>query len=296
MDNPPTQAPTTTTPTIPRLVIPPLVLPINPQFQNASSSTATTATTSNTQTSTQVSSSSSSDNKNPTSSSSSVYNFDKSKLSPYFLEYGLHVEYKYLKKHAPSGVYVLPSSDSILVWHGVIFVRAGYYRLGIFKFIINFPQDYPASVPNCRFATDGIFHPLISPVDGTIDLTYPFPNGWSEPRKHIWDALKYIKKIFVEFDNFPPPSPSHILNQEAFHLLTTDKEKFMAKASESVQLSIDNSLVNPEGSIIKFTEYNAAMHDPVRDTVLREKKEGPSLMSYLTKGVSSMSKIINLKY
>ena len=35
------------------------------------------------------------------------------------------VEYKYLKQHAPAGVYVLPSHDGLRVLYGVLFVHRG---------------------------------------------------------------------------------------------------------------------------------------------------------------------------
>lgn len=40
-------------------------------------------------------------------------------------------------KLAPSGVYLLPSNDDLHVFFGVIFLRQGLYKNGIFKFRVN---------------------------------------------------------------------------------------------------------------------------------------------------------------
>lgn len=73
-----------------------------------------------------------------------------------------------IQKENIGGVYVIPSYESSfgkniininkvdaknllimkfhlkhLVWFGVIFVRSGYYRDGIFRFNISLPKDFP---------------------------------------------------------------------------------------------------------------------------------------------------------
>ena len=44
-------------------------------------------------------------------------------------------------KHGPPGLYLLPRADTE-DWHGVIFLRQGFYRHGIFRFLISFPDEY----------------------------------------------------------------------------------------------------------------------------------------------------------
>ena len=36
---------------------------------------------------------------------------------------------------------------TVLEWHGIIFIRNGLYKNGKFKFILEFPQDFPKSRP-----------------------------------------------------------------------------------------------------------------------------------------------------
>ncbi len=90
-----------------------------------------------------------------------------------------------LKKLAPYGVYVMPSIDNIrskhammhnttLGWNGVIFVRQGYYKNAILRFIISFPEEYPVVAPTVNF-TSPVYHPLIHPETGELDLSVLFP-------------------------------------------------------------------------------------------------------------------------
>ena len=76
--------------------------------------------------------------------------------------YALTLEYKHLQQRAPGGVYVLP--HELRLWSGVIFVRQGVYRDGIFKFRVIIPTNYPAddACPTVVFDTP-VFHPLVNP-------------------------------------------------------------------------------------------------------------------------------------
>lgn len=77
--------------------------------------------------------------------------------------YALTLEYKHLQNRAPGGIYVLPYG-SLRLWTGVIFIRQGVYRDGIFKFKIIIPANYPADnvCPSVIFDTP-VFHPLVNP-------------------------------------------------------------------------------------------------------------------------------------
>jgi ubiquitin-protein ligase len=55
-------------------------------------------------------------------------------------------------------------------WDGVIFVREGPYKDGIFKFEIVIPSSYPAKPPDVIFLNE-IMHPLIDLKTGKLDLT-----------------------------------------------------------------------------------------------------------------------------
>ena len=77
-------------------------------------------------------------------------------------DYQLLVEYTSLKAYSPLGVYILPQIANMRVWHGVIFIRQGEYKGGIFRFKIDLPYDYPMTSPSVFFHTY-VYHPLIHP-------------------------------------------------------------------------------------------------------------------------------------
>jgi len=57
-------------------------------------------------------------------------------------DYKVTIEYKHLKSHAPGGVYLIPSMDSLREFYGIIFVRRGPFTNGIFKFKLTLPPKY----------------------------------------------------------------------------------------------------------------------------------------------------------
>ena len=87
-----------------------------------------------------------------------------------------------------AGIYVLPSTDSLFTWHGVIFVRcallahglscarrcsshqfrclvlrSGLYREGVFKFVIRFPDNFPKA-----YDLDTKVKALAEQAEGTV--------------------------------------------------------------------------------------------------------------------------------
>ena len=80
-------------------------------------------------------------------------------------DFKLAIEFKYLRKHAPGGVYLMPELENIRILHGVIFLRRGLYRDGVFRFQINLPLAYNDvnMHPEIIF-TPPVFNPLIDPV------------------------------------------------------------------------------------------------------------------------------------
>ena len=113
-------------------------------------------------------------------------------------DYKLATEYKYLTTTAPAGVYVLPEFDNLRILHGVIFVRRGLYRDGVFRFRIDLPSTYNDvnSHPLVTF-TPPIFNPLVDMATGRVDLTVDESMREWQPDKHfLVTCITFIKKIF----------------------------------------------------------------------------------------------------
>ena len=59
--------------------------------------------------------------------------------------------------------------QSFLGWKGVLFVKEGAYKKGIFKFIIQIPSSYPSKAPTVTFETK-VIHPLINSKTAILDI------------------------------------------------------------------------------------------------------------------------------
>ncbi|KAJ2767610.1 hypothetical protein IWQ56_002565 [Coemansia nantahalensis] len=96
--------------------------------------------------------------------------------------------------HTPRGVYVMPSLGSINVWHGVMFVKRGYWHDAVVRFSIDIPREYPRTHPIFTLATP-VSHPLVRLEDGRFALEQQFPQ-WTPYSDCIFHALHYLKNAF----------------------------------------------------------------------------------------------------
>lgn len=117
-------------------------------------------------------------------------------FSPFFQDLDLLLEYKLLYDNHSPGVYVLPSFKSMHEWHGVVFIRDGPFRKGIFKFIIYIPDNFPMTRPMLKFKSR-VVHPLIHEVNGRFNLLRKFPT-WEPHKDHIWHILAYMKECLED--------------------------------------------------------------------------------------------------
>ena len=62
--------------------------------------------------------------------------------------------------NCPEGIYI-SALDDLDKWHGVIFVRRGYYQGCILGFSITFTADYPHRAPQIHFDKGSIVHLLV---------------------------------------------------------------------------------------------------------------------------------------
>ena len=132
-------------------------------------------------------------------------------------------EYRHVSRNIPSGMIVVPSFHTLLEWHGVLFINQGWYKGGVFKFVIHIPVDYPESAPSVYFF-NRVFHPLVDDKTGKLDLSPAFPS-WKSGRDYIVLVLSYVKKLFYKKE----------LNTYAAAML---KEDFLSYCNECVDESL----------------------------------------------------------
>ncbi|KAG8001384.1 AKT-interacting protein [Nibea albiflora] len=94
----------------------------------------------------------------------------------------------------------------LIVWFGVIFIRHGLYQDGVFKFTVYIPDNYPdGECPKLVFDIP-VFHPLVDPVSGELDVRRAFTK-WRRNHNHIWQVLMYARTIFYKINTTEPLNP-----------------------------------------------------------------------------------------
>ena len=176
-------------------------------------------------------------------------------------------------KHAPSGVYLIPEFDSMISFHGVIFVRRGYYRDGVFRFVMTLPNNYSSrqgSHPQFRF-NPPIFNPLVDMETGTLDISAePSMREWQPERHFILNALTFLKSIFYlkSFDAF-----DKVANPAALEQFNSNLDGFRQAAAQCARESLGriHDPVPAECPIV-FTEPKPA-HDLLKMNILKAYEE-----------------------
>ena len=187
-------------------------------------------------------------------------------------DYKLTIEYKHLKQHSPSGVYLLPSSTSLRLFHGVIFVRRGLYSNAIFKFTMELPEEYNSvdTFPRITF-TSNVYNPHVSP-QGELDVKSAYPT-WDPHRHYLVSVLTYLKKIFY-IKSFGDEAT---YNLEARELSRTHPLEYRKHVEKCVLESQRSVLWNTEPeSLLKFKEENEchlALKELMRDSLFAEIKD-----------------------
>ncbi|XP_059622954.1 protein crossbronx homolog [Phlebotomus argentipes] len=193
-------------------------------------------------------------------------------------EYKILAEYKMLMSENLRGVYVIPSHDNPLHWFGVIFVREGLYREGIFRFSITFPDTFPNSsrAPVIEFKSE-VFHPFIRPETRQLDTRDAFPD-W-DSSCHLWQLLKYVIYVLEQ----PEVCLSSSLieqeaqedamggrNREALEMLKHNRADFVASVKKCVQESQERVYENVDGEdkhAIVFEAWDQNVHQGILEKI-----------------------------
>lgn len=194
-----------------------------------------------------------------------LYAKDPNKLDQiqsFMQQYTLLLEFQRMHECLPSGMYVSPSTQSIFTWHGVMFIRSGLYRGGIFKFQLDLPEEYPELPPTFHFTTD-IYHPMVEPESGRVDIDVWFPD-WRPGSDYAAAVLPRVHKAIVQREQLGGRSDGvDPANMEACELYKESPAKFAEKAKECVAASLkkDACFWNPDGALLRFAETPAENHE-----------------------------------
>lgn len=200
-------------------------------------------------------------------------------------DFRLTIEYKYLVDHAPGGVFMLPALGDNRTLFGVVFVRRGPYRNGIFRFTVLLPPMYNSHAvsPQVTF-TPPVFNPLVDQASGVMQLTMSDallpPSQWNPEKHFLATVVTTVKKIFYikSYDSFPAGS---LANESARALHTADSPAFQKRVDSCVRQSLESAEAEgapaPAASTgptadensIRFSPAQSA-HEVIRQAILGE--------------------------
>ncbi|GAQ79211.1 ubiquitin-conjugating enzyme [Klebsormidium nitens] len=173
----------------------------------------------------------------------------------------LLIEYRNLKYHAPPGVYVMPSFESLQAWEGAVFVRQGLYKGGIFKFTIRIPDGYPKEWPSVRFTTP-LLHPQVD-SQGFLNLTLLL-QGQTLVQGYIVSLLKYIHDVFHSIVTESPANPyAAVMYKDA-------RRQFAQQAEDCASKSSSAALQTRPGASLRFQEFNLEHQEALEDILQRQ--------------------------
>ncbi|XP_059163211.1 AKT-interacting protein-like isoform X2 [Physella acuta] len=188
---------------------------------------------------------------------------------PFLQEYSLMAEYNLLQQKKIQGVYVMPCAKTPLIWSGLIFIRQGLYLGGAFRFSLTIPDNYPdGDCPTFVFEFP-IFHPLVDPATGELDIKRAFPR-WRRNINHLWEIVQYAKKVFYKIET------KSASNLDAAVLYEQDRDVFNSRVAESLKLSKDRLYQPPnldDPYALRFSPWNEAIHPDTKRQMIQSSQK-----------------------
>ena len=169
--------------------------------------------------------------------------------------------------------------EDVRQWSGVIFIRKGLYKGGIFRFFLELPRSYPAdgACPRVTFLTD-VHHPHVDAKTGQVDILSHFDGKWIAGEHYIVVILAVLKSMFffhhTHTSNIKLTVQRPNLIQQWNDVNGEGRLDFMKDVKQCVQHSIQMSggehghgqFVNPELSVIKFGKHRK-QHDVMKQNL-----------------------------
>lgn len=152
-----------------------------------------------------------------------------------FRDYSALVDFRHLETRLPQGMYVSPSTiagQETSLWNGILFPKMGPFLNGVFRFEIHL-DNYPMECPKIKFLTR-IYHPLVSPSTGWMELSHFFPE-WIPQRNRVWHVLQSVSSCLSQPSLAPLEKP--VPYNDANQILQKDPNLFGVLAAQCVSES-----------------------------------------------------------
>ncbi|XP_037503876.1 AKT-interacting protein isoform X3 [Rhipicephalus sanguineus] len=153
------------------------------------------------------------------------------------------------------------------MWFGVLFIRQGLYQGGVFRFTLRIPENYPdGDCPDLVFESP-IFHPLIDPVTGELDIKRSFLK-WRKNVNFLWQVLLCARRAFYKIETQTP------LNPEAATLYEQNLEQFKLKVAESLascEQRLYESPATDDSHALHFLPWDSTVEERVSQRHILDK-------------------------
>lgn len=166
----------------------------------------------------------------------------------------------------------MPSKTQTLEWDGVLFVRTGVFKNGIFRFVLQLESSFPSQkTPPVITLLKPLVHPLACEETLVFETSSAFPT-WSE-NDHIYELLKFFKYAIENVDycctNVQRPA-----NSAAVELYNSDRQKFLEVSRDAVTTSV-NEIFNSNPGDDKqhvFSFDKSVVEDGLHEQILENMK------------------------
>ncbi|CAD8110331.1 unnamed protein product [Paramecium sonneborni] len=163
-------------------------------------------------------------------------------------------EYKLLSVYAHKfSIILLPKTEQITEWHGLISISYGLYAKGKFKFLLNFPKTFPESIPKIRFLYP-LFHPLIDEYNN-VDVDTLIPKWKYGQDCMVYNLLNKLYEMFIDVSYYDCVTS---FNPRAAQLFSNDINSYAEEVKKQVAYSEQQLYENRDDFILKIKEpiYN----------------------------------------
>lgn len=183
-------------------------------------------------------------------------------------DYQIMLEFRHLKQHSPAGIYLLPSFENLRKWSGILFIRKGLYKGGIFRFHLELPRSYPAdgACPRVHFQTP-VYHPHVDKHTGKVDVLSHFQGQWIAGEHYIVVVLSVLKSMFFFQNTNMTNIKLAVQNSAALKQWDDSKGNGRLNFMKIVRDCVEDSILasgghegqgdfeNPEDSVITFSKH-----------------------------------------
>ncbi|ORY33960.1 ubiquitin-conjugating enzyme/RWD-like protein [Naematelia encephala] len=129
----------------------------------------------------------------------------------------------------PTGIYITPSTSTLLRWHGVFFVHRGPYAGAVLHFTLTFPTTYPRTAPTIQFDSE-VYHPMVDPRTRIWS-----PRGklaqW-QPRVHHVPHLLHSLKASFKTKALDEIAEDEAINKQIWSLHRHSPQTFLSMTAQ----------------------------------------------------------------